>query len=1228
MYLKRLDIIGFKSFANKTAIKFSKGITAVVGPNGCGKTNILDALRWVLGEQRTSLLRGNKMEEIIFNGTNDVKPLGMAEATLTLVNNRGVLPTEYNEVQITRRLFRSGESEYLLNKIPCRLKDITELFYDTGVGARSYSVIQQEMIDAVISDKAEERRFLFEEAAGITKYKQRKKAALRKLDATESDFLRLKDIYSEVQTQVRSLKRQYKKAERYQTVADEIKDWELHLSSKRINEIEKEKREIKARLESLTDQISERETTINSLSSRLETERNRQIDLEQELTKVNNQAFDFTEQAHSMENKISVLTEKRSNARTLCERNENDIKALQERANILGEQTLEAEELQKQQEADSVSLSENLNTAQASQADADKKLLEARSLKENENRLLLELEGKLSSGKTEEVNLKEQESELSDLTVKLKDEIEEKQNQFKPLKEKLDITRNQLSEFTSQKSTIQSKLEELTINLESLVERNEELGVELSNLVASREACQARKSLLEEMIVQYEGYDSGVVATMEERERWPGISGTVAEKFVPSDGMEIATEAALGELAGFIVCNDRKTAEDVITRLKAEKKGKIGILVPDSGMLNPVVKRPPLDLPEFIGWLDSYISTDENLRPLMQAVLSRTAIFKSGVDPSSILERLPYGFQAVSIDGMVYSKNIISGGSDDKFPLFRRKEKVDEQDKILNELEEQHQQAEKQRSSIIAEIAGIRAQSGTLTEENETLTEDIQKTQQELNDFEYQNKTNETEINRLENEYRNNSAKLESIRNRQYSLNLNYTELAGKKENLLFSMTEANDRLSEYEQASSTTLEQVSKLQVEVVEARSRIEQTESKLSHIRQLRDEIANTTVIKKTEISEAESEIETSTESINRQEQELKQIFENRSHITESQSRLQGVRSEIQEELNSKETELKKIRVEKETSSDERHQLEMRQATFESEIKAISDRIREEYEADIYTLTDIHCPDESLDYSNAQNHLREIKERLKNYGVVNLLALDEYKTANEREAFLCEQIGDLESARDDLKKTISKINKTARQLFNETFEKVQQNFKKLFVELFTGGEATINLINPDDPLESDIDIVARPRGKKLLSITMMSGGERALTAISLLFSLYLVKPSPFCILDEIDAPLDDANCRRFLKIIDKFSNQTQFVTITHNKITMEVASNLYGVTMEQPGISQIVAVRFNEDKENEEIVTVVKDFDAEDEPVNINDEIPNAIRERIEMPLPSTSESDENQ
>ncbi|UCC45655.1 MAG: AAA family ATPase, partial [Candidatus Zixiibacteriota bacterium] len=405
MYLKKLDIIGFKSFATKTTIHFSNGITAIVGPNGCGKTNILDALRWVLGEQKVTLLRGSKMEEVIFNGTRDMKPLGMAEVTLSLVNNRGLLPTEYTEVQITRRLFRSGESEYLLNKVPCRLKDITELFYDTGVGAHSYSVIQQDMIEAVISDKAEERRFLFEEAAGITKYKQRKKAAIRKLEATENDFLRLNDIYAEVKTQVNSLRRQQKKAERYQKISDNIKQWELFLSSQRTKTVEDERRRLQATVDELSDRASQKRTIHDSLSSQLETNRTEQVSIEQELTSASGEVFQISEKAHAFETEISILREKKANAAALIERNENDIDALRKRSQLLSEQLGQTKDLLEVQKKDLASVETKLTGAEQVQAEADRQLLAARAAKEQENQKLLELEGALSSGKTEDESL-------------------------------------------------------------------------------------------------------------------------------------------------------------------------------------------------------------------------------------------------------------------------------------------------------------------------------------------------------------------------------------------------------------------------------------------------------------------------------------------------------------------------------------------------------------------------------------------------------------------------------------------------------------------------------------------------------------------------------------------------------------------------------------------------------------------------------------------------------
>lgn len=1193
MYLKKLDILGFKSFANKTTINFSNGITAIVGPNGCGKTNILDALRWVLGEQKVTLLRGSKMEEVIFNGSRDMKPLGMAEVTLTLVNETGILPTEYGELQITRRLFRSGESEYLFNKVPCRLKDITELFFDTGLGAHSYSVIQQDMVDSVISDRAEERRFLFEEAAGITKYKQRKRAALRKLDATETDFLRLNDIYSEVKTQVNSLKRQYKKAERYQKALDEIKAWELHLSSQRIKAVDAERREVKARADGLNDKMLNRQAELDKVSAELENNRTEQLDLEHELTGVGNQVYEISEKAHQLENEISVLGEKRSNAGALIERNRADIRALQARSEILSEQRAHAEEELSEKNALLESLVSSLAGAETTQAEADRQLLAARTTRESGNKKLVELEGRISSGKTEEDNLRQQEQELRQRLDEISSQIESSHSQLVEVQQQFEQRRQSLDDVNSRKLETETSAAGLREELERLVETGEDLAMKIADLTASAEACLARKHLLEEMMLHYEGHDSGVVAAMEVKDRWSGIAGTVAEKFVPTEGLEVAVEAALGELARYVICEERKTAENIIQYLKQERKGRIGILVPDSGTLNPVVKRPDISNPEFVGWLDTLVSTDEKLRPLMQAVLARVAVFSKGTDPTGILERLPYGFKAVSTDGTVYSKNIISGGSDDQFPLFRRREKVAEQERLIAELREQIDNLQTAKNQNTARIAGTRARSAHLASELDSLAEEVRETQEKLTESGYRRQTVENEIARLGRERQSAESKLDKIRHRQYSLELDYGQLASEKDSLVSNMSRAGTQLSDRETAAAEALEKVSRMQVQVVEARSKAEQIESKITHMRELQQELANTLQAKEQEIMQAERDIEASAGRIAELEERLKESFGRRSEMTVRQGQLREAQAVLLQGYAEKEKQVKAVRSDKEDTKEKLHQLEIRLTTLDSETRSIAERIRQEYEVDI-TVVETVNPDESLSRDQALEQLQTLREQLKKYGAVNLLALEEYHTTSDREKFLGEQLRDLETAKKDLQETIGTINNTARKLFHETFSRVRENFQQLFTELFTGGEADISLENPDDPLESEIVIIARPRGKKLLSITMMSGGERALTAIALLFSLYMVKPSPFCILDEIDAPLDDANCRRFLKIIGVFSAQTQFIAITHNKITMEVADNLYGVTMEQPGISKLVAVKFSEIADDDQrLVTAIAEF-----------------------------------
>ncbi len=1210
MNIKKLEILGFKSFANKTVIEFSRGMTAIVGPNGCGKTNILDALRWVLGEQKVSMLRGSKMEEVIFNGTREMKPLGMSEITLTIENDRGVLPTEYTEVQITRRLFRSGESEYLLNKVPCRLKDINNLFFDTGMGAHSYSVIQQDMIEAIISDKAEERRFLFEEAAGITKYKQRKKAALRKLEATENDFLRLNDIYSEVQTQVRSLKRQQKKAERYQTISDEIKNWELYLSSTRMKEIEQERRRIKAEHDQMSDKIAASETAINKLSSELEIERKEQIDLEQMITKVGNDMYEATEEAHVIETDITILREKKSNAQALIERNQTDIETHKDRLHILSEQKQECvENLQKYQE-ENKQLTEKLEEARTEQAEADKLLLSARTSKEDHNQRMIELEGKLSSGKTEDSSLKKQEVDLDEEVTKYSAELETNSITKGQLLVERNSKRATKDDIHTQKEATEKELSQKTASLEELIENNELLNSEISNINSSIEASQARKTLLEEMILHYEGYESGVKSVMEFKNRWTGIYGTVAEKFVPSDGMEAAVEAALSEMAKFIICDNRDSAKSIIKYLKDENKGKIGILVPDSGTINPVVKRPELLLDEFVGWMDNFVHTEEHLTPLMQAVLSRTAVFKSGHSPDAILERLPYGFTAVSTSGELYSKNIISGGStDESFPLFRRQEKVDEQDILIENFKKELENKQNNKNKTTADIASTRAELGTLADKIETLTEEFNQAQEEFNEVEYQLRTVDSGIIRLEKTIGNLNEKLGAIKHRQYSLSLDFNQLADQKETLVSSISLSSEQLIDIETKANNALSMVSELQIKLVECRSSIEQTESKNSYIRELILELENSIEKKTEEIAQAKEIIENSKEKSVVLEESLRVIFNKRRELETKQTELREKQNSIFERVSEKEKQLRENRSEKETINNSSHEIDIRLNTLDSESNTMFERINEEYSTDIRTVEFLN-PDETLEPKEASKHLYTLKEQIKKFGAVNLLALEEYKTASEREEFLSEQLSDLSTAKKDLNDTISKINQTAKELFEETFAQVKINFKNLFTELFTGGEADISLTDPNDPLESDIDISARPRGKKLLSITMMSGGERALTAISLLFSLYMVKPSPFCILDEIDAPLDDANCRRFLKIINSFSVQTQFILITHNKITMEASHNLYGVTMEQFGVSKLVGVKFSEfepDKIHESSLIVEKSDLEKEELDMINEFIP---------------------
>ncbi|MBI5265843.1 MAG: chromosome segregation protein SMC, partial [candidate division Zixibacteria bacterium] len=1000
---------------------------------------------------------------------------------------RNVLPTEYHEVQITRRLFRSGESEYLLNKVPCRLKDITDLFVDTGMGAHSYSVIQQDMVDAVISDKAEERRFLFEEAAGITKYKQRKNSALRKLESTDQDLLRLKDIYAEVKTRSTSLYRQHKKAERYQGMADEIKSWEIFLAATRVRQSETERRQLQAERETLADQKLARETSLDALSAQLEAARLQLLDNEQKLNGAASDVYQLSEQAHLIEKEISVLNEKITAANVLIDKNRDEIGAIEERSTSLAEQVTSAEREVSDQASHLQAVTSDLRQAETAQAEADRKLMEARSSREDRNSRLIELESRISSGKTEEQALREQSAELESLTQALASALDEARQKQSILTGQRNRQQEELQALVDLKQEQEDNQVALGIRIEALVDKSEELSLEIAGLSASIEACQARRHLLEEMMLHYEGYESGAVSVLERKAEWPGIDGTVAERFVPVEGMEAALEAALGEISRYVICRDRQSAESIISFLRENRKGRIGIVVPDSGTINPVVKRPELTQANVVGWLDSFVSTDESLRPLMEAVLARTVVFKAGTSPDEVLARLPYGFQAVATDGVLYSKNIVTGGSDDSFPLFRRREKILEQENEIAQISGRLDAYRESKNQVVAELGAARADSSALNTTLETLDDDIAAAQRAIAETDFALRSLATEFERVERERNGANQKLERVRGRQYELGLDATRLHEQKTSLVGTLGGEMSHLEEIEKAASEALERLSRMQVAEIEWRSKVQQAESRIGHLREIAAGLEQTRQSKADESERAHQDITASREKVATFEGQLKELFTARDAHAMRQEQLRAEQNSLMADTSSIEAQAKQLRIERDGFSERIHGLETRISVIQSEVAAIVSRLRDEHSVDVNTV-EIVNPNAELDDEQARQRLQQLKEQLRSFGAVNLLALEEYKEASEREQFLGEQLRDLTAAREDLTSTITQINQTAKEMFNETMEKVRANFQRLFVELFSGGEADVRLENTEDPLESNIEIIARPRGKKLLSITMM--------------------------------------------------------------------------------------------------------------------------------------------
>lgn len=1193
MYLSRLDILGFKSFQQKTEVKFNPGITAIVGPNGCGKTNIVDAIRWCLGEQKTSTLRADSMENVIFNGTATKKPMGMAEVSLTIQNDKGVLPTEYNEVVISRRIFRSGESEYLLNKNICRLKDITNLFMDTGMGANAYSVIELKMVESILSNKADERRTMFEEAAGVNKYKQRRRLTLKKLDEVKADLTRVNDIYSEVEKKVASLERQAKRADRHNKISSELREKELNLSERELAAFNAESGKIKSEVHALqTERIS-----IDSMLREIEdsiTEIKKELGLvESQLTSRREQITRQTEKIHKSQEKISVASERKSSLETNIKRFETELSELQEQKRLSEERIV------------------HLNNRLAElTAGLEKMALEKEQFAEKIKELKTGLENKreelsvASASAFEKYKaINAQENEINSVVNKintLKTSIERINSRIHSLDETISKSVSFIAELNLEKEDSEKKLADAELLLQEKQKEKDGYEQQLNNL-REREL-DARGALnnihekiafLQNLIDNLEGFSKGAKALVDNKDWAKGEINLLANLGNTTDEYKFAIESALRSNINNLVVETIDDVLKAVKQLRERELGKASFYIADS-----VEKRKKKNLigkiteffhkraikkvrneKGFIAFAHELVSTEKKWGSVFSEVLSNYIVADNLENALSIHSKYP-SFNITTLNGDCLTVDgIIEGGSAPKADetIFGRKQlleslkkEIPEYEALIGRLRNETDEIEAKYSAIdlkslsekikilILDLAGVEKQIGQFEfekkrsgEEKAKHLSEIEELQEQLNSLEQEMSAKTAilnqyllerdELERLKSEAEQSFKGAETSYNKgiydQNNLNLDFERQTGEKKNVAGGIRRNQENIELITKSSQKREQDIKAAKEELVNVEAVISEEQNQLSLLLEERDNLRK---------------IE-------------KEIEENYSAI---RSRI----SELEASYNRK-------RKEREQIGEELHRNDLRINEISIKVENLRQHIRENYnlELELKQFEDA----ETFDLHALSLEVQTLKQQIKNLGPVNLLAYSEFEEEKQRLEFLTKQRDDLLNSEKDLVTAIEEINTNAKALFMETFHKIRENFINIFRTLFNpGDEADLKLEEDVDPLESKIEIIAKPKGKRPTNIEMLSGGEKTLTAIALLFSIYLVKPSPFCILDEIDAPLDDANVDRFTKILKDFSNNTQFIVITHNKRTMESADILYGVTMQEEGVSKLVGVKFDQD------------------------------------------------
>ena len=1172
MYLSKLEIFGFKSFALKTGLKFTEGIACVIGPNGSGKSNIVDSIRWVLGEQKISTLRTDRMENVIFNGTNNRKPLGMAEVSLTIQNNKQILRQEFTEVVVTRRLYRSGESHYLINKAPCRLKDIQELFMDTGMGSDSYSVIELSMVENIISENPADRRHLFEEAAGVTKYKARRKSALRKLDSTLQDMNRINDIIVEIRRSVNSLSRQVGKARRYLEYKEELQKIEVDLARFRYSRLMDE-------IAPLQKQLTEISVIREDASHQITLEEALLEEYKREILQIEDQLQNTAKNLAEQDDKINQIKQEEAVAQTRSQalnesirRNEQDIIDFTRRSGQLSETeknlTVEIDGHEK-------IVAGAKNIYEQAKQDYDQFAAGMQQEKVEIQKVDTALKAALDDyNSTREIfHQKQYQAEVAgDQLTQLTEEAARAEKADKEITRKMKEIADRSRGHKEVLSGIENELEKHRETVNKIDSNIVSLQVALQESKQVLENRRAKKEFFEQLMTRYEGHTQATRFLMQNQQEFPGILGLLSELISVDDEYRAAVESALGETLDYVIVDNLNTAQAILNSFSGKKQGRLTLLPLD---LLESVKIPAVH-PSSMRPLSGKVTAKPPYRKIIDVLLGDVYLVE---DLGSAINQAGENGSAryVTRAGELFQyPSAISGGTsaEDESSLTGRSERLAALRKDIEAIEKKIKTHEKDIHDADIKKKGVVAEITSFENRRSEIINALSESEKGEAQLSYEKNSRDVSA---EERLR----KIDSLRRQisDYKQDIYKVEkdLAGKKNQLAQLEEKSNQANASYDQKYNMLQAQSDDMQdkhVGYIGEQNKQEGLTNELKRTREQISELAELIDRRKSEIEEMQTELKQIADGKKDREDRQKLIWEQRDEIETGREKIQQTYHELRDKILNLENQIKKFRKQHDSSVERSRQLELQIQENQMKSDNLKERIREEYNADIT----VGIAYEGLEVEESEQQIESLKFRINQLGQVNPLAVSEYDKENERLQFYEKQFSDLEEAEKSLRKTIQKINVTAREQFLETFGQIKVNFEKVFGSFFKSGEGTLKLDEESDPLEANIEILVRPKGKRVQTIYLLSGGEKTLTAISLLFAIYLVKPSPFCILDEIDAPLDDVNIGRFTQALHDFSSDTQFIVVTHNKRTMEAADTLYGVTMEEEGLSKLVSVKFN--------------------------------------------------